>query len=80
VLTVHGLDVALALDLRPWMTDSAAEVTGDLLLPAGAGAGLRAETGWDQVTLIAKLTGRSPVTSVESRLIESLGSRRLALG
>ncbi len=79
-LAVHGLDLAAALDRAPWMTALAAEVTGELLLPAAAGARLRAETGWDQVTLIAKLAGRSPATSAESRLIESLGSRRLALG
>jgi hypothetical protein len=79
-LAVHGLDLALALDRGPWMTSLAARVAGELLLPASAGAKLRAEAGWDQVALIAKLTGRSPVTSAESRLIESLGSRRLALG
>jgi uncharacterized protein (TIGR03083 family) len=79
-LAVHGLDLALALDRRPWMTGLAADVTGELPLPASSGAALRAQTGWDQVTLIAKLTGRSPVTSAESSLIETLGSRRLALG
>ena len=79
-LAVHGLDLAAALDRAPWMTGTAAEVTGELLLPAAASARLRAETGWGQVTLIAKLAGRSPATSAESRRIESLGSRRLALG
>ena len=80
-LAVHGLDLAAALDREPWMTPSAAEVTGELLLPAAAaGARLRADAGWDQVTLIAKLTGRCPATPAESRLIEALGSQRLALG
>jgi uncharacterized protein (TIGR03083 family) len=79
-LAVHGLDLAAALEREPWMTGLAAEVTGELLVPASAGARLRAETGWDRVTLIAKLTGRSPLTSVEGRLIEPLGSTRLALG
>ena len=36
-LAVHGLDLAAALDRAPWMTARAAQVTGDLLLPAGAG-------------------------------------------
>jgi uncharacterized protein (TIGR03083 family) len=79
-LAVHGLDLAAALDRGPWMTDLAAEVTGELLLPAAAGARLRTDAGWDQVTLIATLTGRRPATSAESRLIESLGGQRLALG
>jgi predicted amidophosphoribosyltransferase len=79
-LAGHGLDLAAALERELWMTARAAEVTEELLIPAPAGARLRAETGWDRVTLIAKLTGRSPLTSVESRLIEPLGSTRLALG
>jgi uncharacterized protein (TIGR03083 family) len=79
-LAVHGLDLAAALDRGPWMTDVAAAVTGELLLPAAAGARLRTDAGWDQVTLIAKLTGRRPATSAENRLIESLGRQRLALG
>jgi uncharacterized protein (TIGR03083 family) len=79
-LAVHGLDLAVALDREPWMTPLAAEVTGELLLPAAAGARLRADAGWNQVTLIAKLTGRCPATSAESTLIEALGSQRLALG
>jgi uncharacterized protein (TIGR03083 family) len=79
-LAVHGLDLAAALDREPWMTPLAAEVTGELLLPAAAGARLRADAGWDQVTLIAKLTGRCPATSAERALIEALGGRRLALG
>ena len=79
-LAVHGLDLAAALDREPWMTPLAAEVTGELLLSAVAGARLRADAGWDQVTLIAKLTGRCPATSAESTLIEALGRQRLALG
>jgi hypothetical protein len=79
-LAVHGLDLAAALEREPWMTAPAAESPKSSCIPAPAGARLRAETGWDWVTLIAKLTGRSPLTSVERRLIEPLGSTRLALG
>jgi hypothetical protein len=60
------------------MTPLAAEVTEALLLPAGSR--LRADAGWDRVTLIAKLTGRCPATAAESALIEGLGGQRLALG
>jgi uncharacterized protein (TIGR03083 family) len=79
-LAVHGLDLAAALDREPWMTAAAAGVTGDLLLPAAAAAALRAGTGWDQVTLIAALTGRRPVTPAETQLIQASGAGRLALG
>ena len=67
---MHGLDLAAALDREPWMTIQAAQVTEDLLLPAGAAAGLRAETGWDRVGLVARLTGRHPATPAETGLIE----------
>ena len=76
---MHGLDLAAALECQPWMTAPAAQVTEELLLPAAAAARLRAETGWDQVTLIAKLTGRRPITPAVTPLIQSLGIQRLAL-
>jgi uncharacterized protein (TIGR03083 family) len=79
-LAVHGLDLAAGLQRQPWMTSAAATVTAELLLSAVAAARLRAETGWDQVLLIAKLTGRQPLTASETELIRSLGVRWLALG
>jgi uncharacterized protein (TIGR03083 family) len=78
-LAVHGLDLAAALERQPWMTTLAAHVTEELLLPSAAADRLRAQTGWDQVTLIAKLTGRRPVTPTETQLIQSLGIQWLAL-
>jgi uncharacterized protein (TIGR03083 family) len=53
---------------------------GDLMLPSAAATRLRAETGWDQLTLIAGLTGRRPVTPAETQLIHSAGVGWLALG
>jgi uncharacterized protein (TIGR03083 family) len=79
-LAVHGLDLAAGLDCAPWMTAPAAEVTEDLLLPAAAAARLRAGTGWDRVTLIARLTGRRPLTPAETAFVQSAGVGRLALG
>jgi uncharacterized protein (TIGR03083 family) len=78
-LAVHGLDLAAALERQPWMTPLAAHVTEGLLLPSAAAARLRAQTGWDQATLIAKLTGRRPVTAAEGQLIQSLGIQWIAL-
>ena len=42
----------------PWMTKAAASVVADLILPAGTIARLLDESGWNQVTPIAKATGR----------------------
>jgi hypothetical protein len=78
-LAVHGLDLAAALDREPWVTVQAAEASEDLLLPTAAGR-LRAETGWDRVGLIARLTGRHPVAPSEADLIQSARIGRLALG
>ena len=79
-LAVHGLDLAAALDREPWMTAPAAGVTEELLLPSAAAAGLRAAAGWDQITLIAALTGRRPLAPAEARLLQASGAGRLALG
>lgn len=79
-LAVHGLDLADALDRNPWTTAEAARVTEELLLPPAAAASIRSAVGWDQVTLIAKLTGRVPVTAAEAEPIRSAGIHRLALG
>ena len=79
-LAVHGLDLAAALGRPPWMTPPAAQVTQDLLLSPDAAAELRAVTGWDQVTVVAKLTGRAPLSAAERQRADSVGFRPLALG
>jgi hypothetical protein len=79
-LAVHGLDLASGLRWRPWMTAPAAAVVEELMLPAGSVARLLHESGWDHATLIAKATGRLPLTSAQTTLIERHGLRRLALG
>lgn len=78
-LAVHGLDLATALGRPPWMTDRAARITEELLLPFPA-AELRTAAGWDQATLIAKLTGRAGMTAAEEKFVESFAVQRLALG
>jgi len=79
-LAVHGLDLAVAIDQAPWMTEQAASVTSRLLLSAADAGRLREATGWQPVTLVAKLTGRAPLTAAEAELAGSLGVRWLALG
>nr|WP_236647112.1 maleylpyruvate isomerase N-terminal domain-containing protein [Micromonospora acroterricola] len=74
---VHGLDLAAALDRRPWLTAPAAEVIADLLTGGRAvPAGLR----WDRLTLIRKTTGRAALTGVERAEIDAAGFRWLAFG
>jgi uncharacterized protein (TIGR03083 family) len=79
-LAVHGLDLASGLGCRPWLTAPATAVVEELMLPAGSVARLLDESGWGHATLIAKATGRLPLTSAETNLIERHGLRRLALG
>jgi uncharacterized protein (TIGR03083 family) len=80
-LAVHGLDLAAGLGRDPWLTDPAAAVVEELLLGSlGAAAGLCAQLGWDRAGLIAKATGRSPLTAAEQEAVEHAGVRWLALG
>ena len=63
---VHGLDLALGLDRRPWMTGAAAGVLIDLLLPDGRPDELCARLNCDPVGLVARLTGRTRYPPVKS--------------
>jgi len=78
-LAVHGLDLAAGLDRPPWLTDAAADVVEELVLPAGS-ARLREEAGWDRPSLVAMATGRLPFRPFDKELLERHGLRRLALG
>jgi Mycothiol maleylpyruvate isomerase N-terminal domain len=79
-LAVHGLDLATGLGNQPWMTAAAADLVAGVLLPATVATRLRGETGWELTTMIAKTTGRQPLTEAETALIERHGIRWLRLG
>jgi uncharacterized protein (TIGR03083 family) len=81
-LAVHGLDLAAGVGRGPWLTEPAAGVVEELILPGqdGAAAALRQRLGWDRAVLLAKATGRSPLTAAERRAVENAGLRWLALG
>ncbi|WP_200215691.1 maleylpyruvate isomerase N-terminal domain-containing protein [Micromonospora coerulea] len=74
---VHGLDLAEALDRKPWLTPTAADVVATLLT---AGRSVPAGLGWDSLTLIRKTTGRLPHTERERRLVAESGFRWLSFG
>jgi uncharacterized protein (TIGR03083 family) len=80
-LGVHGLDAAIALDREPWLTDPAAIVLEELLLPDPARAGdVRALLGCDRAGLIARLTGRVVLLPEERAVLAGCGVTTLALG
>jgi uncharacterized protein (TIGR03083 family) len=79
-LAVHGLDLAIGLDREPWMTADAAAVLTGLLLPAGGADLLCRRLNCDQAGLIARLTGRTPLSPADEALLSSAGVVRLAFG
>jgi uncharacterized protein (TIGR03083 family) len=80
-LAVHGLDLADGVGRDPWLTGAAAAVVEELILPgAGGAAGLREQLGWDRAGLLAKATGRSPLTAAERQAVQGAGLHWLALG
>lgn len=79
-LGIHGMDAAIGLGHPLWLTDQAAAILLDLLLPAGDAAEVAAELGWDQVGLIARLTGRAALSPADAGQLADLGVTRLALG
>jgi hypothetical protein len=81
-LAVHGLDLAAGLGRDPWLTEPAAGLVAELILPGPANAAgtLRQRLGWDRAALLAKATGRSPLTAAEGQAVQDAGLRWLALG
>jgi hypothetical protein len=79
-LAVHGLDLAIGLDRRPWMTGAAAGVLIGLLLPDGRGDEFCARLSCHRVGLVARLTGRSALTAADEQLLAGARITRLTLG
>jgi len=78
-LAVHGLDLADALGVEPWLTGAASDVVEGLIHPAGAHA-VRQRLGWDRAEFLRKTTGRSPLTGAERCTLEGYGTTWLTLG
>jgi hypothetical protein len=78
-VAVHGLDLAAGAGRDPWLTDPAARVIAGIT-GAAAAAALRERFGWDSPALVAKLTGRCPLTAAERAAADARGLTWLALG
>ena len=78
-VTVHGLDLALALDREPWTTEPAAQLVGSLLLGPSASDGLKS-LGWSRTHFIMVATGRRPMSDAEAAEAGRLGLHWLTLG
>jgi uncharacterized protein (TIGR03083 family) len=79
-LGLHGLDVAIGLHREPWLTDQAAVILTDLLVPASCAAQVCAQLGCGRIGLIARLTGRTALSPADERGLADLGIARLILG
>ncbi|WP_405886526.1 maleylpyruvate isomerase N-terminal domain-containing protein (plasmid) [Streptomyces sp. NBC_01384] len=78
-VAVHGLDLADALGREPWLTPEAGAAVLELLLGPDQ-ADVARELGWDRPTFLRKVTGRAPLDTTETALIERLGIRWITLG
>jgi uncharacterized protein (TIGR03083 family) len=65
---VHGLDLAAALDRRPWLTPAAASIVLSILV-ALLGVDPTTDLGWSDLTFIETATGRRPLTDGERAVL-----------
>jgi uncharacterized protein (TIGR03083 family) len=73
-ITVHGIDMALALGRDPWTTEEGADVTIRVLRGI-LGSEPPPELEWDELTFIDKGTGRSALTADERAALGELADR-----
>ena len=78
-LAVHGLDLAIALDSRPWLTPGGEGVTV-AILDGLLGRPLPPSLAQDRVGFIEKGTGRRPLTAADRAALGTLADRFPLLG
>ncbi len=73
-VTVHGLDLARALDLPPWAT---VKGLADTVVTLEGLLGIRAPSAlaWDRITFVEAGTGRRPLTASEQMILGELAGR-----
>jgi len=69
-VTVHGMDMALALGREPWATEEGVSVVTDILRGL-LGGELPQGLGWDDLTFIDKGTGRATLTDEERTMLRA---------
>lgn len=78
-LAVHGLDLADALGVAPWLTPQAAGVVEGLLFGLSAPRAAR-ELAVDRAGLLRRVTGRVALSDAERARLRELGITWLTLG
>lgn len=78
-LAVHGLDLADALGVAPWLSAQAAGVVEGLLFGLAAPRAAR-ELGVDRAGLLRRATGRTALSAAEQARLQELGITWLTLG
>jgi len=73
-ITVHGMDLADALQRDPWPTAEGLDITTEILQGI-LGVEPPAELGWGPMTFVEKGTGRQPLSEPEIRTLGPLASR-----
>lgn len=78
-VAVHGIDLAHALERRPWLTEPAADLVSALLLGPQDGSMLN-EICWSSSDFVIRATGREPIDGTDTDRLERLGISWLTLG
>jgi uncharacterized protein (TIGR03083 family) len=78
-VTIHGADLADALDREPWATAEGLAITNHILRRL-VGADLPNELGWDDLTLMEKGSGRGVLTVEERGILGRLADRFPLMG
>jgi uncharacterized protein (TIGR03083 family) len=78
-VTIHGADLADGLGRPPWATDEGLRITNEILRTL-VGADLPPQLDWDDLTLMEKGSGRTPITSEERRVLGALADRFPLMG
>lgn len=78
-VVVHGLDLAAALTMEPWLTDAGSSITCGILFGL-LDADLPEAVGWSELTFIEAGTGRRALTDSEMAALAGLAGRFPLMG
>lgn len=78
-ITIHGTDLAAALDRGPWATDAGTTITNGIMLSL-LDDELPPALGWDPITLLERGSGRTTLTDKERTILGELSERFPLMG